>query len=447
MGAVIVDGVGKAYRRYPSQWARLAEWIRPGGPPRHEKVWVLRDIGFQVGRGESVALVGVNGAGKSTLLRMIAGTTRPTEGAIQVAGDVSALLELGMGFHPDFSGRQNAILALQMMGRGSDEITALMPEIEEFAEIGEYMDQPLRVYSSGMHVRLAFSVATARRPEVLIVDEALSVGDAYFQHKSFDRIRSFRAAGTTLLFVSHDRFSVQSICDRAILLDGGTIAREGEPEEVMDYYNALLADREATTIRQERLENGRVRTISGTGQATVEDVRLLNAAGRPIEVARVAERVTLEVDVRVHSPVPQVVLGYMIKDRLGQPMYGINTYRLKRVVTDLVAGETLTYRFSFEARLGVGSYSVAIAVSADDSHLQGNFEWRDHSLVFRVMNPSKEPFVGCAWLPSTLEIQRNGHHANGRRGPAAGKSPVDGDDESMQPDVRPIPTPDLQSPA
>jgi lipopolysaccharide transport system ATP-binding protein len=410
MGTVEVSGVGKAYRRYPSQWARLGEWILPSAGPRHEKVWVLRGIDFTVAPGEAVGLVGVNGAGKSTLLRMIAGTTRPTEGSIQVNGRASALLELGMGFHPDFTGRENAILAGQLMGLSTDEITALLPGIEAFAEIGDYIDQPLRVYSSGMQARLAFSVATALRPELLIIDEALSVGDSYFQHKSFDRIRSFRDQGTTLLFVSHDRFAVQAICDRAILLHEGRVAREGKPEEVLDFYHALLANHAAATIRQEQLEDGRVRTISGTGEVSVERVRLLNAAGEAIEAVQVGRRVTLEVTLRVLRPVPRLVLGYMIKDRLGQAIYGINTQRLRRVVTDLEAGETLTYRFDFRARLGPGSYSVALALSLDDSHLQGNLEWRDHSLLFHVVNTTRETFVGCAWLPSRLEITRVADH-------------------------------------
>src|SRR6185295_7263858 len=193
---------------------------------------------FEIQPGEAVGIVGVNGAGKSTLLKMITGTTQPTCGDIQLQGRVAALLELGMGFHPDFTGRQNTFMAGQLLGMQVEEIEALMPEIESFAEIGEAIDHPVRTYSSGMQMRLAFSVATARRPDVLIVDEALSVGDAYFQHKSFSRIREFRKAGTTLLIVSHDKTSIQSVCDRAILLDAGRLAKEGPPEEIMDFYNA-----------------------------------------------------------------------------------------------------------------------------------------------------------------------------------------------------------------
>ncbi|MEI6181414.1 MAG: ATP-binding cassette domain-containing protein, partial [Chloroflexales bacterium] len=180
-----------------------------------------------------VGIVGINGAGKSTLLKMITGTTQPSAGSVHMTGRVAALLELGMGFHPDFTGRQNALMAGQLLGLSTHEIEQLMPEIEAFAEIGEYLDQPVRVYSSGMQMRLAFSVATARRPDILIVDEALSVGDAYFQHKSFERIRAYGKQGTTLLIVSHDKGSIQGICDRAILLDAGRLSMEGAPDAVM----------------------------------------------------------------------------------------------------------------------------------------------------------------------------------------------------------------------
>ena len=242
MGSIIVNNLGKAYKQYPSKWSRLIEWVSPGSHKSHSLIWILEDISFSVKSGEAVGIIGVNGAGKSTLLKMICGTTRPTNGSVEVRGRIAALLELGMGFHPEFTGRQNVLMASQLLGIEKKEIQALMPEIEAFAEIGDYIDQPIRVYSSGMQVRLAFSVATAIRPDLLIIDEALSVGDAYFQHKSFERIRKYRKEGTTLLIVSHDKQAIQSICDKAVLLNNGKIELEGKPEAVMDYYNALLAD-------------------------------------------------------------------------------------------------------------------------------------------------------------------------------------------------------------
>jgi lipopolysaccharide transport system ATP-binding protein len=407
MGHIRVSGLGKAYKQYPNRWSRLFEWMVPFSRTRHQLHWVLQGVDFEIQPGEAVGIVGVNGAGKSTLLKMITGTTQPTCGEIQLKGRVAALLELGMGFHPDFTGRQNTFMAGQLLGMQVEEIEALMPEIESFAEIGEAIDHQVRTYSSGMQMRLAFSVATARRPDILIVDEALSVGDAYFQHKSFDRIRNFRKAGTTLLIVSHDRSAIQSICDTAILLENGRMAMRGKPEEVMDYYNAMLAQREGQTVRQEMLANGQVQTISGTGEAGILSVRLLDPKGRSVEVAEVGHAMVLEVQVEVRQDIERLILGFMIKDRLGQPMYGINTHRVDKALTDLKAGERVTYRFAFDMRLGKGNYSVALSLSRLDSHLDRNFEWRDYGLVFHVINNRQEDFVGCSWLEAQTSVTRS----------------------------------------
>ena len=411
MSSIIVSGLGKAYRQYPTRWSRLAEWLTPW-TTRHQLRWVLQDVNFQVNPGEALGIIGVNGAGKSTLLKMITGTTQPTAGSIRLQGRVAALLELGMGFHPEFTGRQNVFMAGQLLGMSMEELHALMPGIEAFAEIGEYMDQPVRTYSSGMQMRLAFSVATASRPDILIVDEALSVGDAYFQHKSFDRIREFRKAGTTLLIVSHDRQAIQTICDRALLLDKGRVALEGAPEEVMDFFSAMIAEREQDTIRQERLADNRIRTISGTGEASVAEVVLLNDKGRPVDVLETGTPVTLKVTVDINTDLERLVLGFMIKDRMGQPIYGINTHRINRPLENLKAGEQVTYSYRFDANLGKGNYSVAVSLSRLDSHLDKNYEWRDFALIFHVINTKKPDFVGCASLDARLEID---HQSNSKR--------------------------------
>ena len=309
-----------------------------------------------------------------------------------------------MGFHPDFTGRQNAYMAGQLLGYSVEDISLLMPEIEAFAEIGEYIDQPVRVYSSGMQMRLAFSVATANRPDVLIVDEALSVGDAYFQHKSFDRIREFRKKGTTLLLVSHDKGSIQSICDRAILLSSGRLTIEGEPEFVMDYYNAMLADHQNQEVRQEVRDDGKVQTISGTGEATVEDICLINDAGKRIEVVDVGQLITLRLDVKTHVDIDRLIVGYSIKDRLGQVIYGTNTDLTKQPMELVKAGTMLRYDINFPANLGPGTYSIQTALVSTDTHLVNNYEWRDLALVFNVNNISKSTFIGVAWIPPVIEI-------------------------------------------
>lgn len=404
MGLIRVSNLGKAYKQYPSRWSRLIEWLVPFSRQRHFLKWVLSDINFTVQPGEAVGIIGINGAGKSTLLKLITGTSQPSTGGVDITGRVAALLELGMGFHPDFTGRQNVYMAGQLLGYSVQELDELMPAIEEFAEIGSYIEQPVRVYSSGMQMRLAFSIATARRPDVLIIDEALSVGDAYFQHKSFERIREYRSQGTTLLIVSHDKGAIQSICDRAILLNAGKVALEGEPEAVMDYYNALLADRQHQTIIQELRPDGKVQTISGTGEATVFEIKLLSDKNIPVEIIDVGARVTLEVHVRINAMIPRLVFGYMIKDRLGQPVFGTNTHHLKKELFDLKRDDMLVYRLSFVANIGAGTYSIATALASDATHLGNNYEWRDFALVFSVENFSKPSFVGTNWIQPVIEV-------------------------------------------
>ncbi len=403
MGCIRVNNLGKAYKVYLGRWSRLLEWVFPFMGLRHELKWVLKDICFEVKSGEAVGIIGINGAGKSTLLKMITGTTQPLTGSVEISGHVAALLELGMGFHPDFTGRQNVFMAGQLLGITTDEISALMPRIEEFAEIGDYIDQPVRVYSSGMQMRLAFSVATARRPDLLIIDEALSVGDAYFQHKSFDRIREFRKLGTTLLIVSHDKGAIQTICDRAILLNAGSLVMEGNPEVVMDYYNAMLAERENQKVRQKHTDTGAVQTISGSGEAGIVEIRILNEQNESVEVLNVGQTVKLKIVVEAKTALSELVLGYMIKDRLGQPMFGTNTHHLRRKLVDVSDGTIITFVFCFQANLGPGTYSIAVALHTTDTHIANNYEWRDLAATFNIINIDNDTFVGAAWLPPTME--------------------------------------------
>lgn len=402
-GRLRVHGVGKAYRRWGSEWLRAASWF--GMPVRPaEEHWVLRNVDFTIGPGEAVGIVGQNGAGKSTLLKLITGTTRPTEGAVIRAGRVAAILELGMGFNPDLTGRQNVWHSAGLMGYGPDEIAAVIPYIESFAEIGSYFDEPVRTFSSGMQMRVAFSVATAFRPDLLIIDEALSVGDTYFQHKSFARIRRFREEGTSLLIVSHDRTAILSLCDRAILLEKGTVIRDGAPDDVMDFYNALIAERESNTLQESEHESGRVQVISGTGEAFVESIGLHDASGDPVDPVELGESVELRIVVKAREDIPRLVLGYMIKDRLGQPVFGTNTHHTEQAVFDVKAGQRLTYHVRFPMRLGIGTYSISTALVSNDTHLTNNYEWRDLALVFTVNNFKQSYFVGTAWLPPEIEI-------------------------------------------
>jgi lipopolysaccharide transport system ATP-binding protein len=406
MGTIVVTQLGKAYKQYPNRWSRLREWITPGPAKRHQLKWVLQDINFTVKPGEAVGIIGINGAGKSTLLKLITGTTQATTGQVHMTGRVAAMLELGMGFHPDFTGRQNAFMAGQLLGISSADIARLMPQIEEFAEIGDYIDQAVRVYSSGMQMRLAFSVATAIRPDILIVDEALSVGDAYFQHKSFDRIREFRKHGTTLLIVSHDKGAIQSICDRAILLNAGQLAMQGKPEAVMDYYNAMLADHQNQTVKQEATTDGKVQTVSGTGEVSMLAVQLVDDQDQAIEMVAVGQSVSLRISLKCKQAIPELVVGYMIKDRLGQAVFGTNTHHLKRQLTHLKQQDQIQFNFDFAANLGPGTYSIAVAAHTADTHIGQNYEWRDQAIIFNVVNTQHAEFVGVAWIPPVVRCKQ-----------------------------------------
>ncbi|NWO04417.1 MAG: ABC transporter ATP-binding protein [Alteromonadaceae bacterium] len=403
-----IENLSKAFRSYPNARQRIKSWL---GLPTHgiTDIRVLNNLSFQVHSGEALGLVGENGAGKSTLLKMIAGTLAPTEGKIELFGEVRAILELGMGFNGEFTGRENARHGLSMMGLSEEDAEALLPEVEAFAEVGEYFDRPLRTYSSGMQMRVTFAVATARRPEVLIVDEALSVGDAYFQHKSFDKIREMQKAGTTLLIVSHDRGAIQRICDRVILLENGEISREGEPEVIMDYYNAMLANKgnKKHKVESQTLDDGRVATTSGTEEATLDRITLHDAqTGEPVEIATVGQELELKVELTVHETIDQLVVGYAIKDRLRQDVFGTNTHHLKQVLENVQPGQQYTYRFRFTCNLGEGSYSFSVAAHADDTHVRHNYHWKDLACTFEVVNANKQRFIGVAWVPPELKIEQ-----------------------------------------
>ena len=402
-----VKNVGKSFKEYRSEFQRVASWFGLNPKPVEEHQ-ILKNINFSLASGEAVGIVGQNGAGKSTLLKMITGTLKPSTGSIHVAGRISAILELGMGFHPDLTGRQNVYHSAGLMGYSQAQIDTVIDELEEFAEIGEYFDQPVRTYSSGMQMRVAFGVVTAYRPEILIVDEALSVGDAYFQHKSLSRIREFQEQGTTLLLVSHDRGAIQAICDRAILLEQGMVIKDGNPEEVMDFYNALIAEKGNDTIKQTVNDAGKVETVSGTGEVAIQSVQILNTEGVPVEYLSVGDTATIKVSLEVRENVPELTLGYMIKDRLGQTIFGTNTHHYDQKIVNAKVGERFEISFLVPLNLGVGSYSVAIAAHSDDTHLSKNYEWRDQAIVFNIVNSSKPNFVGSAWLNQYVEVKRVG---------------------------------------
>lgn len=409
-----VNGVGKVYRSYRRERHRLLSWFGLPVTPATES-WVLQDVSFSVGAGEAVGIIGQNGAGKSTLLKIITGTLAPSTGQVHSRGRTAAILELGMGFHPELTGRQNAYHAASLMGYSRQQIDDVIDQIHQFSEVGDYFDQPVRTYSSGMQMRVAFAVATAHRPEILIVDEALSVGDAYFQHKCFSLIRQFQAQGTSLLFVSHDSASIQSLCNRAILLHRGRLIREGSPQTIIDLYNASLADPELATTRQDSSTEGNGWVRSGSGEALLRSAEVLDAAGQPLDTCQTGQPVVLRLGIDIHAELDGLVCGFVIRDRMGNWVFGINSSDYGHQLGELHPGTGLTLDFAFDLNLGEGSYSISVALTRSSrTHVEKNYDWVDLARVFKVVNSNKRHFAGLVWLDAQVSVALDRPGANQR---------------------------------
>lgn len=365
MGHLKIHDIGKAYKRYPGKWGRMAEWMGLG--VHHDLRWILKNISFKVESGESVGIIGINGAGKSTLLKIITGTTRPTTGTLEAEGHISALLELGMGFHMEFTGRQNAYMDAQLRGLTLSEVTGRIEEIEDFAGLGDYFDQPMRAYSSGMLVRLAFSVATCIRPEILIVDEALSVGDIFFQQKCFDRIREFIAAGTTLLFVSHSTETIHSLCSRAMLIEQGRIALDNRPKPVIDLYNARLVEQVSNPSGELMVEEtGNPGSYATSG--TRIDAVLLLVDGKEVQSFVSESLLVIRIRVVFEKAFSDPHVGFQIKNPRGEAVFMTNTYCMKRCIGAVDPGDILEIDFSFRAAVFEGQYTLTVGVANEGMH-------------------------------------------------------------------------------
>lgn len=392
--------LGKSFPLYASRWARLREALT--GRTLHRRHWAFRHLQLELRAGEALGLIGRNGAGKSTLLKLLAGVQTPSEGQVHTTGIVAAILELGLGFHPDFTGRENARQAALIQGLSERELQDALPAIEAFAELGDYFDQPVHTYSSGMQMRLAFSVATCRQPSVLIVDEALAVGDAYFQHKCYERIRHMQAQGAAVILVSHDPASIRSLCSRAMLLSQGRVVEDGPAEQVLESYNALLApdlsrqyQELARHAQDDALALGR---RSGTGQVRFERV-VVRQAGQERMVLVSDEPAEVVFDYEILESVSELTLGLAIRDRLGNDVFGTNThYHHQALPTAPGRYQMVWYVAGFH--LGAGNYSLTAAAHAGASHQAGSYDWWDRCLSFQVL-PGARPFsVG----PSVLHL-------------------------------------------
>lgn len=353
----------------------------PGSKPRHTDFWALKDIGFEVEPGECLGLVGPNGCGKSTLLQIVSGILQPTTGRVVTRGRIAALLELGAGFNPEFSGRENVYLNGEIMGLSRGEIDRAMPSIEAFAEIGEFIERPVKEYSSGMYVRLAFSTAIHVEPEILIVDEALAVGDAVFANRCVRKFEELRARKITVLFVSHDLGLVKALSDRAILLLNGRIAAQGAPKDVINRYIGLVLERQHSQNKKEDRVRGSFR--HGDGTSEILAVEILNAAGAPATSVASGEAITVRVRLRFHAAKSDPMVGILIRTRIGIDVYGTNTRIEQQELGDFQAGDELEVDFRLDCWLTPQQYTLTVASQDADG---SSHDWLDDAIAFDVVD-------------------------------------------------------------
>jgi ABC-type polysaccharide/polyol phosphate transport system ATPase subunit len=445
VSAVRFQGVSKSYAIYDAPGDRLKELLSPFRRKHHKDFWALQDVNFQVERGETFCIVGENGSGKSTLLQIVAGILQPTGGTVEVAGRVSALLELGAGFNPEFTGRDNVYLNGSILGLTTRQIDRRYKDIEAFAEIGDFIEQPVKTYSSGMVVRLAFAVAINVDPEILLVDEALAVGDIYFRQRCMRKVHELRSRGITILFVSHAVSDVKAIGDRVLWLDHGRLVDVGEPDRVIARYLAAMVEKDSAyllqraTAKESRPRTGRIEAPEviegipnidhryGDGRAEVIGIGVFDERGRPLHLLTPATRILVRISVRAHQDVPLPIAGFMLRNQLGMDFSGTNTAREGYELPPMQAGDVCTVDFYIDLpELYPASFSFSPAIA--DGTLMGYTmcDWIDNAVTLQMSRAENEIY-GYLHLPCRVEVNARirGEARPGEAAPgAAGPSPT-----------------------
>ena len=447
--AIRVQSLSKCYGIYANPRDRLKQFILPrlqrliGQAPKQyfREFWALKDVSFEIKKGETVGIIGRNGSGKSTLLQMICGTLSPTSGSIQTNGRIAALLELGSGFNPEFTGSENVYMNASVLGLSNDEIDTRFDDIVAFADIGDFIEQPVKTYSSGMMVRLAFAVIAHVDADILVVDEALAVGDAFFTQKCMRFLRNFMKTGT-VLFVSHDTGSIKNLCNCAVWLEKGQVIQEGAPKEVCElyleaFYEAQQGKSSTTKLRAFKklddslpLKDQRLEFINasnlrndlqifkfdpdaasfGKGGAQIQDVRLLDEKEYPLAWIVGGEKVTLRVMVHAYQDLDSPIVGFSVKDRLGQALFGDNTFlSYRELLVHCQAGNELQADFFFYMPLlPSGEYSITIAIANGTQEIHEQHHWIHDAVLFKSESSSVATgLIGIPMQHIKLNVLRN----------------------------------------
>jgi lipopolysaccharide transport system ATP-binding protein len=426
--AVVLEKVSKIYKLYARPADRLKEALLRGRKSYHEEFWAVRDVDLSVPKGATVALIGVNGSGKSTLLQLVAGILQPSTGALRVRGRVAALLELGAGFNPEHTGRENVYINGAILGIGHDEMKERMDAILRFAEIGDFIDRPVKTYSTGMYVRLAFAVAINVDPEVLLIDEALSVGDMYFQHRCLNKINELQARGKTILFVSHDPAFVVTLASKAAWIHEGKLLQYGTPERVVSEYMAMVVSRELRERRSaealpaaasalpseaggESLADSTETAIPnvdvrfGNRDAEIMGIGLYDEQGRRVNCAEGGQTILVRVSVLFQEDVQRPNIGFLLKNRLGLYLTGTNTLMEGHRIPPQAKGSTCTAEFRLQLPLlSAGNYSFAFAVADGTVEDYAICDWIENAFVLEVIPPKL--VHGLLRLPCEVQVKQ-----------------------------------------
>jgi ABC-type polysaccharide/polyol phosphate transport system ATPase subunit len=422
VNAVEFQGVSKSYAIYDAPGDRLKELLTLNRLKCHQEFWALHEVSFEVKRGETFCIVGENGSGKSTLLQMVAGILHPTSGTVDIRGRVSALLELGAGFNPEFSGRDNVYLNGSILGLSTRQIDQRYKDIAAFAEIGDFIDQPVKTYSSGMVVRLAFAVAINVDPEILLVDEALAVGDIYFRQRCMRKVHELRQRGITILFVSHAVSDVKAIGDRVLWLDHGRMLDIGEPDRVVSKYLAAMTEKDSSYLLRKSAADPKprrsgpvqapeiVETIPnidhrfGDGRAEVIGIAVLDEQGRQVQILEPLSRILVRISVRARGDVPLPIVGFMLRNQLGMDFAGTNTAREGYELAPMQEGDVTTVDFYLDLpELYPASFSFSPAIA--DGTLMGYqmCDWIDNAIALQ-MGRSEAQIYGYLHLSCRVEV-------------------------------------------
>jgi lipopolysaccharide transport system ATP-binding protein len=420
VNAVEFQNVSKSYAIYDSPGDRLRELLSPRRVKRHREFWALRDVSFEVRRGETFCIVGENGSGKSTLLQIVAGILQPTSGTVAVQGRVSALLELGAGFNPEFTGRDNVYLNGSILGFTTRQIDERYKEIESFAEIGDFIRQPVKTYSSGMVVRLAFAVAINVDPDILLVDEALAVGDIYFRQRCMRKVHELRARGVTILFVSHATADVKAVGDRALWLEHGRTMEIGNTDHVVAKYLAAMVEKDSTYLKGHSETRWRAAGPTrapeivegipnidhryGDRRAEVIGIAVLDAEGRPLGMLEPSSAIVVRISVHAHADLAQPMVGFMLRNQMGMDFAGTNTTREGHELPPMLAGDTVTVDFHLDIpELYPGSFSFSPAIANGTLLTYTMCDWIDNAIALQMAR-NEGQIYGYLHLPCRIQV-------------------------------------------